>query len=76
MSALDELDEEGVKKVRGDEAGSYGRKTILRKAEQLLESEEAPVEDYFDRTAREIIERLDEMPAAELRRTQELRGRA
>lgn len=64
-AALDDLDDEGIEKVRDYETATYGRKTILDKADILLE-DEAPVEDYFEMTADELVEAIGEMQHAEL----------
>ena len=65
IAALDELDRAGLEKVKEFEKDFYGRKTILRKVDTLLEGEQ-PIENYFDLTAKEVRQKLDEMDEAEL----------
>ena len=66
LSAMDDLDREGIEKLRDYEKAHHQRKMIRRKATQFLEDEEAPVENYFDLTAKALIEEIREMEPAEL----------
>ena len=66
LSAMDDLDREGIEKIRAYEKANYQRKMILRKAKQFLEDEEPPLENYFDLAAQALIEEIREMEPAEL----------